>query len=194
LLVPWLYKFNALYPEINVRISSSFGEIDFQRGDFDAAILFGRGKYPGLKAVKLFEESVTPMCNPRSLEGRSYAPLQNLEDLSNHVLLHDDSLSKLDPASPNWASWLKSAGAEHVDPSQGPHFSQPDHALQAAIDGAGVALGWCCLAANDIAAGRLEQPFNLALPLGLAFHLVYPEAYADKPELTAFRDWLMEEP
>lgn len=194
LLVPWLYKFNALHPDINVRISSSFGEIDFQRDDFDAAILFGRGKYPGLKAVKLFEESVTPMCNPRSLEGRSYAPLQNLEDLSNHVLLHDDSLSKLDPASPNWASWLKSAGAEHVDTSQGPHFSQPDHALQAAIDGAGVVLGWRCLAANDIAAGRLEQPFNLALPLGLAFHLVYPEAYADKPELTTFRDWLMEEP
>ena len=194
LLVPWLYKFNALYPDINVRISSSFGKIDFQRDDFDAAILFGQGKYPGLKVVKLFEESVTPMCNPLSLEGRSYAPLQNLEDLSNHVLLHDDSLSKFDSASPDWALWLKSAGAEYVDTSQGPHFNQPDHALQAAIDGAGVVLGWRCLAANDIAAGRLEEPFELALPLGLAFHLVYPEAYSDRPELTTFRDWLMEEP
>ncbi len=194
LLVPWLYKFNALYPDINVRISSSFGEIDFQRDNIDAAILFGQGKYPGLKTVKLFEESVTPMCNPRSLKGESHSSLQNLDDLRHHVLLHDDSLSKFDLASPNWASWLKSAGAEHIDISQGPRFSQPDHALQAAIDGAGVVLGWCCLAANDIAAGRLEQPFNLVLPLGLAFHLVYPEAYANKPEIIAFRDWLMEEP
>jgi LysR family glycine cleavage system transcriptional activator len=181
-----------------VRISSSFGEIDFQRDDLDVAILFGQGKYPGLKAVKLFEESVSPMYNPRShprsFEGESHAPLQNIEDLSNHVLLHNDSLSKFEPAFPNWASWLKSAGAEHVNTLRGPRFSQPDHALQAAIDGAGVVLGWCCLAANDIAAGRLEQPFNLALPLGLAFHLVYPEAYGNRPEITAFRDWLMEEP
>lgn len=101
LVVPWLYKFNALYPDINVRISSSFGEIDFQRDDFDAAILFGQGKYPGLKAVKLFEESVTPMCNPWSPKGKTYTPLKNFADLSSHVLLHDDYLGKFDSALPN---------------------------------------------------------------------------------------------
>ena len=194
LVVPWLYKFNALHPDINVRISSSFGEIDFQRDDFDAAILLGRGKHPGLKAVKLFEESVTPMCNPRSLKEETNTPLKNLNDLSSHVLLHDDYLSKFDSVLPSWDSWLKSAGADYVDTTVGPRFNQPDHALQAAIDGAGVVLGWRCLASNDIAAGRLIQPFSLALPLGLSFYLVYPGAYENKPEISAFRDWLMEEP
>ena len=194
LLVPWLYKFNSSYPDINVQISSNTDEVDFQRKDFDAAILFGRGKYPGLKAIKLFEESVTPMCAPQYLKGEEQSPIQDPTDLSQHTLLHDDLLSRLDPSAPNWDTWLKSYGTNHVDASQGTHFSQPDHALQAAIDGAGLALGWKGLAANDIAAGRLVQPFKLVLPLGLSFYLVYPEAYADKLEIVAFRDWLMAEP
>jgi len=194
LLVPWLYKFNVLHPDINVQISSSFGEVDFQRDDFDIAILFGRGKYPGLKTVKLFEESVTPMYNPNSFNGKPPALLKNPEDLSNHTLLHDNSLSKIDSSAPNWNSWLKAAGADYVDTSLGPHFSQHDHALQAAIDGTGIVLGWRCLAANDINAGRLIEPFDLALPLGLSFYLVYPDAYENRPEIKTFRDWLMEEP
>ena len=191
LVVPWLYEFNTLHPDINVRISSSFGEIDFHRDDFDAAILFGRGKYPGLKAVKIFEESVTPMCNPRSLKGETHTPIKNFSDLSDHVLLHDDYLGKFNYELPNWDSWLKSVGADYVDTSSGPYFNQPDHALQAAIDGAGVVLGWRRLAENDIAAGRLIQPFSLALPLGLAFYLVYPEAYENRPEISAFREWVL---
>jgi len=195
LVVPWLYKFNALHPDINVRISSNFGELDFQRDNFDAAIIFGRGKYPGLKAVKLFEESLTPLCSTRYLKGEALSPLKNLEDLSSHVLLHDDYLNKYDFSLPGWDSWLKSAGADYVDTTvDSTCFNQPDHALQAAIDGEGVVLGWRCLASNDIAAGRLIQPFSLALPLGLSFYLVYPGAYENKPEISAFRDWLMDEP
>ncbi|TDI80223.1 MAG: transcriptional regulator GcvA [Betaproteobacteria bacterium] len=191
LLVPWLYKFNVLHPDISIRISSNFGEVDFRHDDFDAAILFGQGKYPGLKVFKLFEEFVTPMCAPRFLQGDPTPQLPI--DLSKHVLLHDDYFSGLDIAAPNWDTWFKSSEIEHIDASQGLHFSQPDHALQAAIDGAGFVLGWRGLAANDIAAGRLEQPFNLILPLGLAFYLVYPEAYADRSEIVAFRDWVMQE-
>lgn len=194
LLVPLLYKFNILHPDINVRISSNFSEVDFRRDDFDAAILFGQGKYPGLKAFKLFEESVTPMCSPRSLQDDALTPLQSSVDLSKHVLLHDDFLGRLDIAAPSWDTWLKSYDIDYVDATEGLHFNQPDHALQAAIDGAGFVLGWKGLAANDIAARRLVQPFDLVLPLGLAFYLVYPEAYADRPEILAFRDWIMQEP
>ena len=98
-----------------------------------------------------------------------------------------------DPEAPTWDTWLEAAGAKRVDTSRGPHFGQPDHALQAAIDGAGVVLGWRDLAADDIAAGRLVQPFSLALPLGPSFYLVYPQAYTDRPKIAAFRDWLIEE-
>lgn len=189
-LVPRLQRFEARHPDIDLRMSSSLGLVDFQRDAFDAAVRLGHGQYPGLEAVKLFDESVTPMCSPHLLEGPH--ALQSPDDLRHHVLLHDDSMA-FDPEAPNWEAWLDAAGTRQVDPSRGPHFSQPDHALQAAIDGAGVVLSWRYLAADDIAAGRLVVPFTLLLPLGSAFYLVCPEAYADRRKVTIFRNWLLEE-
>jgi LysR family glycine cleavage system transcriptional activator len=189
-LVPRLQRFDALHPDIDLRMSSSLRVIDFQRDAFDASVRLGHGQYPGLEAVKLFDESVTPMCSPRLLKG-THTP-HSLDDIQHQVLLHDDSMA-FDPAAPNWDRWLKAAGVTRVDASRGPHFSQPDHALQAAIDGAGVVLGWRYLAAEDISAGRLVQPFSLDLPLGSSFYLVYPEAYTVRPKIVTFRDWLMEE-
>ncbi len=189
-LVPRLQEFNALHPDIDVRISSNVGVVDFQRDAFDAAVRLGQGHYPGLETVKLFDESVTAMCSPRFLEGLDQ--LHSPADLCRHVLLHDDSMG-FDPAAPTWETWLRAAGAQGVDTSRGPHFSQPDHALQAAIDGAGVVLGWRYLAADDIAAGRLVQPFGHTLPLGSAFYLVYPAAYVNRPKIVDFRHWLTQE-
>ena len=189
-LLPRLQKFDTLFPNIDVRISSSMGLVDFQRDNFDIAIRLGNGKYPGLRSIKLFDESASPMCSPKLLEGKN--AIRSLDDLRRHVLLHNDSLG-FDTAASSWDKWLKAVGARQTDTSRGPHFSQPDHALQAAIDGAGVVLGWQYLAADDLAAGRLVEPFNLALPLEVAFYLVYPEAYADRPKVVAFRNWLIEE-
>ena len=132
------------------------------------------------------------MCSPRLLEGGHALLLDSPDDLRRHVLLHDDSLG-FDTTAPNWDKWLEAVGARQIDTSRGPHFSQPDHALQAAIDGTGVVLGWQYLAADDLEAGRLVQPFSLVMPLGSAFYLVFPEAYVDRPKVVAFRDWLMEE-
>lgn len=189
-LVPRLQRFDNLHPDIDIRMSSSLSTIDFQRDGFDAAIRLGDGKYPGLESVQLFEESVTPMCTPELV--RSSKKLQNPDDLKHQVLLHDDSLA-CSGSAPNWKTWLKEACAEEPDSSRGPHFSQPDHALQAAIDGAGVVLGWRYLAQDDLIAGRLVRPFDLTLPLGADFFLVYPVGSADRPKVSAFRKWLISE-
>ena len=183
-LLPRLQSFDVLHPDIDVRMSSSLAVVDFGRDAFDAAIRLGSGQYPGLAADLLFAESVTPMCSPRLLEG-----VEPLDALLGHVLLHDDSM-RFDPKAPDWQAWLDAAGVRGADVSRGPHFNQPDHALQAAIDGVGTVLGWRHLAAADLAAGRLVAPFDLDLPLGSAFYLVYPQAYANRQKVTAFGNWL----
>ena len=45
--------------------------------------------------------------------------------------------------------------------------------------------------AEDIAAGRLIQPFDLLASDGHAYYLVYPEARRNAPKIKAFRDWLL---
>ena len=189
-LIPRLQKFYAQHPDIDVRISTSLGLIDFQRDNFDAVIRLGHGDWFGLETIKLFDETVTPVCSPRLLEGPD--PIKTPDDLRNHVLLHNHSMD-YDPNAPTWESWLKAAGASRVDPSHGTHFSLPDHGLQAAIDGAGVVLAWRKLSEPDISAGRVVAPFDLNLPLESSFYLCYPEQYAHRPNIVVLREWLMEE-
>ena len=189
-LVPRLERFDAAHPDIDVRISASLEVVELEREGFDAAIRLGRGSYPGLEVHELFAESVVPMCGPGLIHASR--PLRNPADLRHQVLLHDDSL-RFERAAPDWPMWLKAAGVKGVDASRGPHFSHPDHAMQAAMDGAGVVLGWRELAAADLEAGRLTIPFDLTLPMALAFYFVCPRSAAERPKLVAFRDWLLEE-
>ncbi|MFT7219912.1 MAG: LysR family glycine cleavage system transcriptional activator [Candidatus Azotimanducaceae bacterium] len=189
-LIPNLQQFDVLYPDIDVRISTSLGLVDFQRDDFDAAIRLGGGKWFGMDNIKLFDESVTPMCSPRLLEGPDAIRTPN--DLNKHTLLHNHSMD-YDPDAPTWKTWLTAAGVDGVDADRGTHYSLPDHGLQASIDGAGVVLGWERLAEKDVAAGRLVAPFDLSLSLGNSFYLTYPESYSRRPHIIAFREWLMKE-
>jgi len=189
-LIPRLQNFYAQHPDLDVRISTSLALIDFQRDDFDASIRLGQGDWFGLETIKLFDESVTPMCSPRLLEGPN--AIKSPADLARHVLLHNHSMDH-DPDAPTWDSWLKAAGAPEVDTARGTHFNLPDHGLQAAIDGAGVVLGWRSLWAADVEAGRVVEPFDLILPLGAAFYLAYPESYSLRTNIEVLRNWLMQE-
>ena len=78
-----------------------------------------------------------------------------------------------------------------VDATRGPRFTQPDYAMQAAVEGAGVVLGWRSLAQADLDSGRLTIPFDLPLPMDVAFYFVYPEPSAERPKLARFREWLL---
>jgi len=73
-------------------------------------------------------------------------------------------------------------------------FNQASMAIDAAIDGQGVALARTALAAWDLLAGRLVRlSFDPALPVPYAYWIVCPLVTADLPKITAFRSWLVEE-
>ena len=189
-LVPRLERFQALCPDIDVRVSAAMRLVDFAREDVDVAIRYGTGSYPGLLVELLLTNEVVPVCAPALLEGpcRLRAP----EDIRHHTLLHDDTATS-DGAYPNWAMWLRAAGLEGIDPSRGPRFDYPGLVLEAAAAGDGVALALSSVAAADIAAGRLVRPFAVAVPTPFAYYVVCPQATAGRPKVAAFRQWLRAE-
>ena len=77
--------------------------VDFQRGDVDAAIRYGRGQWPGLRADWLMADQIFPVCSPTLLQGER--PLRQPEDLADHVLLHTSGA-----ALDDWRLWLTAAG------------------------------------------------------------------------------------
>ena len=76
------------------------------------------------------------------------------------------------------------------DADRGPRFTRQAMALQAAVDGQGVALGSSPLVADDLAAGRLVRPFESTLRTPFGYYLVAPEALADEPAPAAFSTWV----
>ena len=187
-LVPRLWRFLSAHPDIDARIAASMDFADFVRDGVDVAIRLSDGRHPELHVEKLFADSVLPVCSPRLVE----AGLRRVEDLARFPLIHYDiPLSARAP--PLWAEWLKLAGVEGVDATRGLHFNVADHALDAAVAGAGVSLAFKLIASDDVHAGRLVMPFGPELPLTAGYHFVCPKGHEERPNVRAFRDWLFAE-
>jgi len=87
---------------------------------------------------------------------------------------------------------MQAAGVERFELKPGLHFEDSAFAIQAAIDGAGIALGDMSLVTDDLAAGRLVQPFDLAIngPPMFAYFLVTPLEPATNSLVSSFREWV----
>src|SRR6201995_2686880 len=182
-LLPRLTAFQEAHPGIDVRLTTSTALVDFKTGDVDAAIRYGRGNWPGVRADWLMADEVFPVCSPELLAGKR--PLKTPDDLRDHVLLH--TTTNYD----DWRQWLTAAGLpSDLSKQPGITFDLILLMVQAAIDGIGVAMGRTSYVQDDIAKGRLVVPFNIALPAETGFYLVSPESGAARPKLKAFRQWL----
>ena len=188
-LVPRLEHFRIRHPDVEIRIDGTDRLVDLGRDDVDVALRYGPGGYSGVQVDRLFGQVNTPVCSPALLKGEH--PLSQPDDLRHHTLLHIDWKD----AEASWRMWLLAAGLHDIDPTRGPRFSMESMAVQAALDGHGVALIGDMLATDDLAAGRLVRPFDpsLSTPLTFSYYLLSAKDSAEQPKVAAFRDWLLEE-
>jgi len=183
-LVTRVAAFQDANPGIEVRISTSSHLVDFVREEVDMAVRYGRGSWPGLRATWLMAEDIFPVCSPALLQDGK--PLRKPADLADHTLLHTTTSRE------DWQLWLTAAGLPiSIAARRGLSFDQSFMAVQAAVEGLGVALGRTRFVEADIAAGRLVVPFDVVLPADAGFYIVAPEETADTPKITLFHDWLI---
>ena len=187
-LLPRLPDFSDQYAGIDVRLDASLDTRDFSRDGIDVAIRLGAGHYPGLHVERVFGERVSPVCSPGLLNGP--APLRTPQDLRHHRLLHVD-WGNLSTPSPDWRMWTRAAGLSDINVDHGPRFTVEGMAIEAAINGNGVALISQYSVVDDLKAGRLVRPFDLVLQVDFAYWLVCPHEYLHRAKVKAFRDWLM---
>ena len=187
-LLPRIERFQAAWPETDLRLDTSLKPVDFVAQRIDVGVRYGRGQWPGLAAEKLMDEEVYPVCAPALL---ATATLQAPGDLRGQVLIHDQSVDT-STGFASWQAWLRHAGVQGVPTDRGLRINNSAAVLQAAIDGQGVALARSVMAHDDLAAGRLVRLFpQVRLESALAYYVVYrPECIA-QPKVAAFRDWLL---
>jgi LysR family glycine cleavage system transcriptional activator len=184
-LMPRLYKFTAREPEIEVRIDASPVLADFARDPFDLAIREGRGNYD-TEVVRLFELRFYPVGSPQV--ARRMWRRNGTLDWSRVRLLHEVSYDY-------WPDWINLAGVCDVDVARGLFFSHTMLALDAAVEGQGVALSPPPLAERELARGALEVIDPRPFVPGTGIYLCWPrrQMRSLSKAATAFRDWLIEE-
>jgi LysR family glycine cleavage system transcriptional activator len=189
-LLPRIERFQAAWPEMDVRLDVSIQNLDFVARGIDIGVRYGAGAWPGLAAEKLMDEDIYPVCSPALLH--QHRRVRKPADLAELKLIHDVSVDAR-AGFATWSGWLKHAGAS-VDAKRGLRINNSAAVLQAAIDGHGVALARSPMARDDLAAGRLVRLFpDIEFASALAYYIVYRPESAALPKLVAFRDWLVAE-
>lgn len=183
-LVHRLSRFAEAHPDIDLRISATMHHVDFAREDVDVAVRHGDGNWPGLDVARLCTEHLFAVCSPKLLSGRQR--MTKPADVLKFPILHLDDRK-------NWSKWLDAAGVAADEPSHGPVLNRASMAIDAAVDGQGVALARTTLAAWDLINGRLVRPFAVALLLSKNYWVVCPKATSALPKIATFRDWLLAE-
>ena len=183
-LIPRMGHFNAAHPEILVHlVTRSRTPFDFDVEPLDAAIHFGQPDWKGVALDRLGDGSERVVCAPGYLKRRVRAP----RDLAGYALLQN---SRRPDA---WQRWLEASGARGVNAWAGPRYEHYYMIGQAAVAGLGFALLPTLLVSDDLAAGRLVEPFKVPYAGDDAYFLAYPEARHGDRRLASFRAWLVRE-
>lgn len=185
-LAPRLYEFARAHPEIDLRFSATLRMMDFERDEVDVAIRFGYGPDAGVWSMPLSTEWFTPVMLPE-LAAKYPTP----ESLTEAPLIFDESTTFLSPPC-DWPTWFRAMGVDFA-PQHGPHFSGADHAVDAALAGVGVVLGRRAMVIKDIFEGRLVAPYGVALGTKAQFRFLCRNGTENRPQITAFRNWILAE-
>jgi LysR family glycine cleavage system transcriptional activator len=180
-LMPRLHDFYAAHPEIDLRINVDNDLVDFDQTDMHAAVRLGGGRWPGVKALKLMDDWILPVCSRQML--KSIGPLTSPADLNDHDLMFTPTSA--------WDPWFREFG-ESGRESRLPILNDSISILMAAEQGEGVALSRWSLVARDIGAGRLVRPLDTIIRSDWSHYFVAPPHYFDLPKVATFRDWLIE--
>ena len=100
-------------------------------------------------------------------------------------LLHDERQP--------WSIWFEAVGLDYRDAGQGPHYSEENLLLPAAIGGLGVALARASLVEAELASGRLVRLFSRSVPTRYSYFIVYPPRAESSGKIQVFQDWLLEQ-
>jgi putative choline sulfate-utilization transcription factor len=183
-LMPRLAELQAAHPEIEIAITTDEEERSLSETEAEIAIRFGKGRWRDGAARQIFPEAVFPVCSPRYIEA---APsLESAADLVHHRLLHvrGSKQSWLD-----WRALLKALKVNSVN-SIGSSYNNYTLAIQAALAGQGLAIGWKHIVDDFLDKGWLVKPLDIEVTTAFGYYSVANRMAQNSDNAKMALDWL----
>ncbi len=188
-LLPRLQGFQALHPDIDIRISAFDHLADFDDPELDFALRYCRPDHAPAGSTALFGEVLTPVASPALLARQ---PIRDPADLALHTLLEEDD-DRPSAEFLSWRRWLGRHAPAGLEPRGWIYLNFTYQQIQAALAGQGVALARLAMVLEPLARGELVEPFGtggrVESPFG--FWLVRWPGGRERPALSAFEAWLL---
>ncbi|MGP9764679.1 LysR family transcriptional regulator [Halomonas sp. AOP13-D3-9] len=178
-LLPRLADFKDQYPFVDLRLSTHNNRADIAGEGLDFAIRFGTGAWHATAAQPLLPASLSVMCTP-TIAARLNTPA----DLLGETWLRSYRADE-------WTEWLLAAGLPRsFAMTNSIVFDSSIAMVEAAIQGAGVALAPPLMFPRQLSSGALVQPFDTAVSLG-GYWLTRLQTRPETRAMASFREWLL---
>jgi LysR family transcriptional regulator, glycine cleavage system transcriptional activator len=181
-LIPRLHDFERRYPDMKIRLSTSYFDWDFDEEHVDLGIVLARTRKPGHHYKPLFRSLLQPICAPQLLP-----ELRAPNDLKKQKLLY------VYTAEEDWRVWLDAMDVKGVKLSDSLAFDSYLLAQEAAADGRGVAMTIGPFASDELKNGRLVLPFADKVAHRLDWQLACRAGSRTRPKIVRFENWLMKQ-
>ena len=185
-LIPRLPLLRKQYPELQLRLHTSQSDVDFEHEDVDLCVMIGSRSRADLHYDYLCSSRIFPVCSPSMMNERGLTG--HPDQLTNVTIL------QVYPSKKDWWVWLEDNDVVGVDPDSGQQFDSYDLAMNAAMQGMGVALGMEPFVTRDLEAELLAEPFpGRRVYTPGDWYLVCREEKASPPDIDNFRSWLVDQ-
>ena len=182
--IPRLGDFQKRYPDIRVRNTISFDDVDFTRDDADIGIIMGQQKWSHWQYDYMFDLQIFPVCSPKLLAS---GKLQTPDDLRHFPLIH------IDQALNDWRLWLEAAGVDPTIAGEGPVVDNYLQTMERVYNGEALVMAREPYIARDLQEGRLVRPFTMTVAEPGSWYMVYPKDDRNCKVIRLFREWLQEQ-
>ncbi len=177
-LMPRLKLFRDAHPFVELRLMTHNNLVDMAAEGLDFAIRFGDGAWPAVHATRLLDAPLGVLCAP-GIAARLRVP----QDLERETLLRSYRTD-------DWRTWFARVGIE-PGTLRGPVFDSSRLMVEAAAQGAGVALAPSAMFERELRDGTLVRPFDTEVDAG-SYWLTSLKSKAATPAMRAFRQWITE--
>jgi len=178
-LLPRLPSLREAHPHLDVRLSTNNNRVDIAAEGLDYAVRFGNGAWHDTHAIPLFEAPLSVLCVPEIA-----AQLRAPEDVLGQTLLRSYR-------SDEWDGWFEAAGlGRRPLAAKGMVFDSSLAMVEAAMQGAGVALAPPVMFDRLLRTGAIQQPFRVSVARG-RYWLTRLQSKAPTDAMRRFQTWLL---